>query len=1681
MPDFRVKVTIDSRDGTAHLGELENAERKAGQEARHSAEFTLEYKEAVDKLKESAKAAFGIIGIGFGVEELFRDAIDATSKFDKALSQVKAGILSTGGAAGVSSSELQELAEHFQNVTTYSHTAVLNMESILLTFTKVGSETFPRASQAILDMATRMGTDLTGAAVQVGKALQDPVTGITALHRVGVAFSSVQKDLIKNFVDTGQTAKAQEIILKELETEFGGSAAAAKNTLGGAMSDLKNLMDDFLESLGAGLTPALREVAQTLGDFLSQNKEVAQQIGQELGDAIITTANVLKFFAQNWDLIVKAFVVFASYKVGMLFVEIAEGIKEATAAEALFNAVSAASPWGLLAAAIGLVLYQMHQYTAAIEADYQAEQKRLALSGDIKKFLDDTRDRTEALTVAENEHAQALINTSKVEAEQARLAAERDQKELDRLKKDQQDQYNRMIQATGGSAARTDLTDLSATSKISQDEEKIKDLTQKIQDEKGVATEAEQHLALLEKQVTKLGVAHKDLADHVNTSTKAQKSALDSLKDWLKEQDAKIEALKKEADAAQYGQRALKEQEIIDAANAEALKRELELKKQKLTLSDQDRQKIIEDVTVEKQLEEQKKLNLKAYEDEGEALKKIIEIRNQTDVYRTETELIDKGTVALNHYRDSVVALQTALQATKGNLLSPLFNQIFSASLAEQQAKRTEDILTKAHEHGLQDRKEQDDKVNKEIADEQVKDEQEAYNRIAGLFTDVMNQILGVGAGSWKDMLENWYKQFEAFVAQLIAKWAATQFVTSWESGGNGLTGGSNGGIFGALGGLFNHGGNQGTPGSSGNGSNGTQTPPAGGGGGWGTVAAGAGVGAAIGSQAGLGGAGTVAGAAFGVAATAWVIPVYGWIVSAVAVAVGVIATVIGLIAKNKGDWAKIGIGLKEGEYAIVQLRGDKERLAQLNPIATGLINGLNEFITAIGGTLDKNSSQLLEVIGRSGHGKDTNYFVEYGNHLVANFGQDFQAAMEFATIQALKTSKIQGLSPEVTAAIQNTQASTLEALQSDIEFAQKIHDMGLGQIAQAIEHDFMDFQANLARAEQLKIPTDNLFTDLANRLGDLRNQILGIHLTPIEQLHHDVEEFNRQLDMQRAQLESTITTQQLQADSAKLQIAVLKAQLQAEGVGSQARLGFARVDMDAAAVTAEGVDLIAAALAQAEADLAAADQAIADAQRILDSLPHDITPDEEHDAEHRLHKGNGKGDSELDNLKQMIDAVNKAIAESGMSQYERSLYEINQKWDEEIKKLGKHKKAIDEANAAREKEIELLRKQTAEQVRKDLQPYQLEMAGKSQWDKQLQDIKDKFSQMMKDAIASGVPKWQVNAANQQANKDLGQQALASLNTPTLSTINQFKTLTDTLSFLRDNAATLGLTIEDVGKVSSEVGTQMFVSLADSLMQNINNAEEAKQLNQIKWDLEVANYKLQVELLEKAGILTQEQIDFLNHEISELPTTAPTNNSNTNTALTAANIQQEAAQTQAQAANNMQSAVESLVKYNDSLLTDKSLSPLTPQQQLDAAKAAYEAVAVKAQLHDPTAIQDLSGVEKTYLEQARSFYGSGGPYSDIFNQIRALNALVIAGNGGGISTAGNVVYGAFGQSTSSPTVYEPSASGSSFDVTPVVRAIYDLRTDINNDLHTVASAIDDLSAKVNAQQGAMNRLLSKVA
>ena len=118
--------------------------------------------------------------------------------------------------------DLQDMAAGLQDVTTFGDEVTPEMQSILLTFTNLNSDVFPRASELILDIATRMGGDnpegaLKGAAVQVGKALNDPIKNLSALAESGIQFTASQIETIKSLVESNQLFEAQTIILDELE------------------------------------------------------------------------------------------------------------------------------------------------------------------------------------------------------------------------------------------------------------------------------------------------------------------------------------------------------------------------------------------------------------------------------------------------------------------------------------------------------------------------------------------------------------------------------------------------------------------------------------------------------------------------------------------------------------------------------------------------------------------------------------------------------------------------------------------------------------------------------------------------------------------------------------------------------------------------------------------------------------------------------------------------------------------------------------------------------------------------------------------------------------------------------------------------------------------------------------------------------------------------------------------------------------------------------------------------------------------------------------------------------------------------------------------------------------------------------------------------------------------------
>lgn len=176
---------------------------------------------------------------------------------DKQLEQV---IKSTGGAAGVTAKQAQDLATSLMNVTNFGDDAIESGQSLLLTFTGIGKDVFPRATETMLDMSQALGQDLKSSAIQLGKALNDPVQGITALSRVGVSFTEQQKEMIKTMVEAGNTAGAQGVILDELGKEFGGSAKAMADPV----KQLQNAWGELEESVGMALVPLLNNLAKTV-------------------------------------------------------------------------------------------------------------------------------------------------------------------------------------------------------------------------------------------------------------------------------------------------------------------------------------------------------------------------------------------------------------------------------------------------------------------------------------------------------------------------------------------------------------------------------------------------------------------------------------------------------------------------------------------------------------------------------------------------------------------------------------------------------------------------------------------------------------------------------------------------------------------------------------------------------------------------------------------------------------------------------------------------------------------------------------------------------------------------------------------------------------------------------------------------------------------------------------------------------------------------------------------------------------------------------------------------------------------------------------------------------------------------------------------------------------------------
>lgn len=212
-------------------------------------------------------AVGGIYALKKGLEAVTGAAMQQRDAEEKLANVIRA----TGGAAGYSIEELKNMASAFQDLTTYGDEVILEGQSILATFKNIKGEAFEGATLAAMNMSTVMKQDLKSSMIQVGKALNDPIKGLTALSRVGVSFTEQQKQMIETMQNAGDMAGAQAVILQELEGEFGG-AAENIHPFEKALTQLENVFGDLMETIGFGLTDneAFVEILQQAKSYIEE-------------------------------------------------------------------------------------------------------------------------------------------------------------------------------------------------------------------------------------------------------------------------------------------------------------------------------------------------------------------------------------------------------------------------------------------------------------------------------------------------------------------------------------------------------------------------------------------------------------------------------------------------------------------------------------------------------------------------------------------------------------------------------------------------------------------------------------------------------------------------------------------------------------------------------------------------------------------------------------------------------------------------------------------------------------------------------------------------------------------------------------------------------------------------------------------------------------------------------------------------------------------------------------------------------------------------------------------------------------------------------------------------------------------------------------------------------------------
>lgn len=272
------------------LGEF----KKLTDATKGSQESLSKLEKTTGTISKGMIGAFAAIGAAISVTAIKNfasaaiEGAEAARVADQRVAQINESMGLFGEETQKVTDRLLKYADTQEQVLGVEAETIKATQAKLLTFKELAATSdemggaFDRATIAAVDLAAAGFGSAETNAVQLGKALNDPIAGLTALNRSGITFTEIEREKITALVESGQMLEAQEIILAAIETQVGGTAEATAT----ASERMKLAFGEVMDMVGEQLLPIVEEMQKFIVEVVVPAfKEFYEELTDPAGEA----------------------------------------------------------------------------------------------------------------------------------------------------------------------------------------------------------------------------------------------------------------------------------------------------------------------------------------------------------------------------------------------------------------------------------------------------------------------------------------------------------------------------------------------------------------------------------------------------------------------------------------------------------------------------------------------------------------------------------------------------------------------------------------------------------------------------------------------------------------------------------------------------------------------------------------------------------------------------------------------------------------------------------------------------------------------------------------------------------------------------------------------------------------------------------------------------------------------------------------------------------------------------------------------------------------------------------------------------------------------------------------------------------------------------------------------------